>query len=108
MTFITPEFPPEAYTMANNWSRAKSMPAFAVVVEMTGLAEKLCRCKNCADLGMIYLRLPGRGPFPSPVAGGAITWFDGNERFGKGWYVIEQEQAFVCPACARKQPGGKR
>lgn len=101
MTFITPSYPKDAYAMASNWSRAHDKPAFAVCIE---LAEtRLYHCKNCGDLGVLYMKLPSHGPFQSPAAAGVSTWYDGGEAYGKGWYVIDQVQAFPCPMCSGRR-----
>lgn len=99
MTFITPTYPKEAILTAKAWAASHNMPAFAMVIEMQ--PNVLYHCKNCTDLGILYLKLPSKGPFASPILGKVVTWFDGNEAFGKGWYTVEQVLPYACPMCER-------
>ena len=62
-------------------------------------------CKNCVDLGQIYLSVARAGPFthvPGHRKGESLTWFDGDGKSRKGWYIIVETLAFSCPWCQPK------
>lgn len=94
---VTPYLPGEGKAAVQVHER-NGHPAFVKAYERS--ANPLA-CPNCQGVGMIVLNLAASGPFKSPP-GGVITWFDGNEKYGKGWYVIDKTLAFECPECKGK------
>lgn len=95
--FIAPYLPEEAKEKFREW-QLKGKIAFQKVVPQRKDAD----CKNCQDIGYIYVSFARAGPFKAPVRTSGdwvISYFDGDESAGKGWYIV-RTQAFLCPACA--------
>ena len=97
MTLKTPYLPNEAKNIAREWMREHKQPAFVVAVnhDYGGLT-----CPNCNDIGGVYLKLCSAGPYQTPRSHTAVfTWFDGNETYRKGWYIVKEMMTFICPEC---------
>jgi len=94
---VAPYMPGEARVAAQAHERT-GYPAFVKAYER---ATNPLACPNCQDVGAVLLTLAKAGPFKSPPSNGVITWFDGDERYGKGWYVIDRTMQFDCPECAK-------
>ena len=93
---VAPYMPGEARVAAQAHERT-GHPAFVKAYEKS---TSPLACPNCQDVGAVMLTLAKAGPFKSPP-GGVITWFDGNEQYGQGWYVIDRTMQFDCPECAK-------
>lgn len=93
--YVTPFLKPEDQAMLDTWMSGYKMPAFVLATD-----NYRAKCQNCCDFTVIYARLCSKGPFSVPPGGmRAITWYQGDERFGKGWYIIEKSTYFNCPVC---------
>ena len=95
---VTPYLPKEAEADAQAWQRS-GKAAFVKAYEQ---AHNQLVCPNCQGVGFVMLNLASGGPFSSPPSGGVITWFDGNDRYGKGWYRVEKTLAYDCPECKKR------
>lgn len=91
--FITPYLPAQA-KMDIESAKAKGMKIFQRVVPITSNVE----CRNCADIGFVYVSHCKAGPFKTPP-NGLSTWYDGGPYAGKGWYVIKDTFSYPCPEC---------
>lgn len=61
-------------------------------------ASQRHECSNCRDLGYNIISVAIRGPYQFVPDAATITWFDGDHRARKGWYVIRTME-FPCPIC---------
>ena len=94
-TYVTPYLPADAIQMARAHMAQMKMPAFT-----WAMSQDPTSCPNCGGNGLVYLRLAEKGPFKyPPTTRKAITWFDGDGQFGKGWYIIKDTQTFTCQKC---------
>lgn len=92
---VTPYLPKAAERIIANHERDYKLPVFVLAMDiMPGAA-----CRNCGGGGKIYLRRTKAGPFKDPRPGPVLTWFDGNNRFGRGWYQVADTLIFDCPEC---------
>ena len=103
--YITPTLPTKANFDIATWrGRGKYHNAFIrPLVQIDGAL-----CKNCVDDGHVRVSYCRAGPFasvPNHKAGETLTWFDGDERSGKGWYIIQNTVSYDCPLC---RPEGDR
>ena len=98
-TYITPYLSGQASGAAQD-HRSKGKPVFVkALLHNPGTAGY---CKNCGGGEVIYLTMASAGPFQSvPATKKSITWFDGDEMNGKGWYIIERTVTFPCPECIK-------
>ena len=97
MKLITPYLPQAAENIIASWEREHRKPAFIVAVEHH---PKWLGCQNCNGIGVVYLRLCNAGPYQAPRSSNTVyTWFDGNECWGKGFYIVKETMGFVCPKC---------
>lgn len=94
---VTPYLPRDAIIAAQAHERT-GHPVFVKAYER---ADNELACPNCQGVGFIVLNLAKAGPFKSPPPTGVITWFDGNERYRAGWYVIAETLQYDCPECHR-------
>lgn len=93
---ITPYIGAEGQRRIRFWEKSENAPAF--VRALASQADSGCR--NCADYGVILISFCKYGPSSLPLSHKkASTYFPGNTRFGKGWYLIEQTLGISCPAC---------
>jgi RecJ-like exonuclease len=83
--------------------RDNKMPALIVAIERGELSNA---CPNCQGVGVIMVRLTRAGPFQQPTGGTStvVTWYDGGDRFRKGFYVVDKTMTFVCPKCKGQAP----
>lgn len=96
---ITQTLPPAAVAAAKNWEKSRGMPAFLQAYQPYPNS-----CKFCQGVGFIYLKLCSKGPYQSTISTkDPVTWFDGNERYGKGWYIIAETMAFECTSCGGRK-----
>lgn len=56
-------------------------------------------CPNCGGVGVVYVVFAKAGPFHSAPTSGVGTWFDGDGRYGKGWYAVDRTLGYQCPEC---------
>lgn len=98
---ITPDLPRGALMEIKEWrSGSKYNNSFYRVLEQTPVAV----CKNCGDSGFIMVSFTRAGPFdtlPNHKAGETITWFNGNEQSGRGWYIVVRTISYDCQHCDR-------
>lgn len=96
---VTPDLPNEAVKSVTNWkSESKFNNAFFRVIEQTSEAI----CKNCGDAGFVMVSFTRAGPFqdvPNHRVGETLTWFEGNQECGKGWYIITNTISYKCHHC---------
>ena len=102
MTFVTPYLPKLGVITAREHERS-GKATFIKAYEFSA-----DQCPNCQGMGIVWLIRTDSGPYTKFVPSGAwdnhgnlkiVTWFDGNERFGKGWYLIMDTLAYPCPKC---------
>jgi hypothetical protein len=94
---ITPYFPVDAMAVARIHQNKNNQPVFTWSVN---ISDEPGECPNCGGNGEIYMRLAERGPYSFvPGSKNAVTWYDGDGQFPKGWYVIQETMAFPCPKC---------
>ena len=103
--YITPTLPTKARFDISAWrTRGKYHNAFIrPLVQIDGVL-----CKNCVDDGYVRVSYCRAGPFasvPNHKAGETLTWFEGDEKNGKGWYIIAHTASYDCPLC---RPEGDR
>ena len=95
---VAPYLPKEAIATA----QAHEKTGHAAFVKAYDKAHSPLACPNCQGMGFVHLVLTKSGPNSSPSPGGVLTWFDGNERYGKGWYIIERTLQYDCPECKKR------
>jgi hypothetical protein len=92
---VAPYLPKEAVAMAQVHER-QGQAAFVKAYER---AVNPLVCGNCQGIGFVMLVLTKAGPLSSPSPSGVLTWFDGDEHHGRGWYVIDKTLCYDCPEC---------
>lgn len=98
-THITPYLPAAAERIAIDWMRQHNQPAFIIAYAEPG-SLSIPVCPNCQGVGVLYICLADSGPWKAPGNIKTVSkWFDGNGRFGKGWYNINHTTAVRCPEC---------
>jgi len=95
---VTPYLPKDAQALATAHERG----GHAAFVKAYDQAFNQLVCGNCQGVGFVMLVLTSRGPYSSPSPSGVLTWFDGDETHGRGWYTIEKTLCYDCPECAKK------
>lgn len=98
-THVTPFLPAIAREDIEDWKRRKTTNnSFHKLVEQVGDIE----CQNCGDAGFLLVSFSRAGPFrsvPNHRVGETLTYFDGNQFCGKGWYIIVKTRSFDCSNC---------
>ena len=101
MTHITPDLPIAAKEAIRKWrAEGEFNNTFYRVLQQKPMAN----CQNCGDAGFVMVSFTRAGPFenvPNHRIGETITWFDGNEEAGKGWYIISRTRSFDCQHCKK-------
>lgn len=101
---VTPDLPARAKIEIKEWrSKGPYHRTFHRVLEQFSNA----RCKNCSDAGFILVSFTRAGPFSSVPSHGrkeTITWYDGDEHCGAGWYVIVRTESYTCHHCENASP----
>lgn len=110
--YITPLLPPKAYEDMHSWrSRGQYHMAFVrplMQIEPLPDGQEVVHCKNCVDADFVMVSFVRAGPFARVTnhkRGETLVWFDGNDRAGKGWYIIAHTVSYDCPMC---RPHGDR
>ena len=98
---VTPYLPAEATAAVKAHERG-GHPAFVKAYEQ---ARNQLVCPNCQGVGFVMITLTEAGPYSSPSSSGVITWFDGNEQWGKGWYRVGKTLTYDCPKCKGLERG---
>jgi hypothetical protein len=93
MSYVTPYLPQAGIDTARNWARSGKQYFVKAFEQANG------ECRNCQGNGVVYLVLAESGPHGHPMVGKVLTWYDGDGQTRKGWYVIGDTLAFVCPEC---------
>jgi hypothetical protein len=97
---IIPTLPNEGIAQGRAHQRQYNQPVFTWAISQGEPDE----CPNCGGNGEVYMRLAEKGPFSYvPQSKKAITWYDGDGTFPKGWYIIRETIGFVCPKCKGAQ-----
>lgn len=91
---MTPYFPLEINAQIKMWEETKNMPVLTWAMTL-----KEGQCRNCGGDGLVYIRFCEAGPYKTPFHPGVMTWFDGDGRYGKGWYRVKNTIAINCPKC---------
>lgn len=91
--YITPTLFPSDQAVLSTYMDTAKLPAFVMAVEQ----QPYFKCRNCGDMGKVWVRMAEGGPYPAPF--GLATWFAGDGRFGKGWYTFKKSMFFDCPIC---------
>jgi len=101
-TYVIPYLPSRVKTEANDW-RKKGRAVFQRIIS----TREDVLCRNCGDVRYIYLSFCKAGPFQSaPSTKAVVTWFDGDNINGKGFYIVENTVAYSCPHCEQGIPNG--
>jgi hypothetical protein len=95
---VTPYIPKEATVTA----KAHERTGHAAFIRAYDKSHNPLVCPNCQGIGFVLLVLTSSGPFSSPSPMGVLTWFDGDELHGKGWYVIDRTMQYDCPECKKR------
>ena len=97
--FITPFLSKDAQYQITEWKNKKTTNnAFHRLVEHVGNVE----CQNCGDAGFLLISFSRAGPFqnvPNHPKGETLTYFEGNQFCGKGWYIIKRTVSYPCSNC---------
>jgi hypothetical protein len=59
-------------------------------------------CQNCGDAGFIVISFTKAGPFesvPGHAKDESLTYFEGNQFCGKGWYIVKRTVSYPCSNC---------
>jgi len=94
-SIISPYLPKDAERAVREWT-AGGKPAFVKAMEHSFTEAG---CPNCGGGGIVYVVFCDKGPILSPPAGKVGTWFDGDGRYGRGWYVVSRTDGYTCPEC---------
>ena len=98
---ITPALSEKAMMEAQAWMDVTHMPVLVDCPDISGV-EAQRRCRSCGGWEMVYLKKCKQGPYASPPGmAEPCTWYDGDGRYGRGWYTFTREVVY-CPVC---QPG---
>jgi len=94
---VTPAFESAVLNDIATWEKSQAAPAFARVFEQT---DEDYYCKNCAGDGQVYIAFCAKGPaqIPNTIKKPSL-WFDGNNKWGKGWYLTDRTVAYPCSHC---------
>ena len=92
---VTPYLPPVAIAEAKAWEKQ----GHAAFVKAYDQAINKLVCPNCQGVGFLMLLLTSAGPHSSPSPSGVMTWFDGSDTHGRGWYTVERTITYECPEC---------
>jgi len=96
---ITPDLSGRAKGDIKRWrAEGEYNKAFHKVLEQYPGA----RCKNCGGAGFIMVSFTRAGPFdavPNHRPGETLTWFEGNNQAGKGWYITNKTISYPCHHC---------
>ena len=103
--YITPTLPAKAGFDIAAWSSKSRYHRTFIrpLMQIDGVF-----CKNCVDADFVMVSFVRAGPFgsvPNHGKGETLTWFDGDEKAGKGWYIIKYTVSYDCPMC---RPEGDR
>lgn len=94
---ITPYLPEAAKIDIAEW-KAKGKRVFQRVPEQNRNGQT--RCRNCGDLGAVYVSFIKAGPFDRvPSSKKPLTYCEGGHLVGKGWYIINRTKGYDCPHC---------
>ena len=101
--FVTPYLPKSGLEELKGWVKA-GKPAFHRCIqqpaEWLAPGSAASKCRNCAGVGQLFVSLcllPARqSPFSGRKKG---TYFEGNQKFYKGWYEIYSTVEYDCPHC---------
>lgn len=95
---VTPYLPEDGKATARAHEKS-GLPAFIKAYEKS---INPLDCPNCQGMGFVLLTLASAGPYNSPLPHRVITWFDGDDRYRKGWYLIDRTLQFDCPECRKR------
>ena len=92
--YVTPYPGKDAEVEIRAW-RASGKPVFIKAYEQVE-----GECKNCQGHEFVFVNFIDSGPYKF-VPSGVATWYDGDGRFGQGWYKVERTEAYACEECKR-------
>ena len=99
-SYISPYLTAQAKADARSW-RAQGKAVFQRICNVRDGAE----CRNCSDVRYVYLSFCKAGPFPSaPSTKAVVTFFNGDNINGKGYYIVKNTVAYPCPHCEQEVP----
>ncbi len=100
-TVMTPYLPKITKEDIKDWrSRGTYNNAFYRLIDQVGNVT----CNNCGDSGFILVSFTRAGPFqeiPNHKSGEILTYFEGNQFAGKGWYIVVKTNSYDCPECRK-------
>ena len=100
-TVVTPYLPKVAKEDIKDWrSKGTYNNAFHRLIDQVGNVT----CQNCGNSGFLLVSFSRAGPFesiPNHKSGETLTYFEGNQFAGKGWYIIVKTRSFDCPECRK-------
>lgn len=98
-THVTPFLSKDSRIEIQDWKNRKEVHnAFHRLIDQVGNVE----CKNCGDFQFLLVSFARAGPFrsvPNHRVGETLTWFDGDQFRGKGWYIVVKTRSFDCDNC---------
>jgi hypothetical protein len=98
-THITPFLSKDSRIEIQEWNARKNEHnAFHRLIDQVGNVE----CQNCGDFMFLLVSFVRAGPFrsvPNHRVGETLTWFDGDQSHGKGWYIVVKTRSFDCDNC---------
>ena len=101
-TYITPRLPNRAHTAGQLHENEGSYNVCLVRAVPT---IKRPHCRNCQDVGYVFLSFCTAGPFqhiPAHGKGEKVTYFNGGQGVGKGWFIVRETIQYQCPNCQGK------
>ena len=98
-TKITPILSKDARTAISEWNEERTYNnSFHRVIHQVGNIT----CQNCGDAQFVLVSFARAGPFEAPpnhAKDESLTYFDGNQFCGKGWYIIKRTVSYPCSNC---------
>ncbi len=95
---IKPYLPEGAKQDIRDWTaKNKNHKAFYRVIPQMNAS-----CQNCGDALFLMVSFARSGPYsqvPGHRRGESLTWFDGSQSAGAGWYIVARTMQYDCPHC---------
>jgi hypothetical protein len=96
--YVAPHLPPQAKAEIRAAAAQGLIPVYRIVP-----AAPYAKCRNCADLRVVYVSFLRKYWTDVPPSGlKPATWLDGDGDVHAGWRVIERTAGYECPACVDK------
>jgi hypothetical protein len=99
-THITPYLPPAAEQQVKAWERMGG-PVF--IAALRRCESDVDACPNCGGVGGLYVYFMDKGwhESPNPALTVVSKYFDGDNRFHRGWYNVSRVETYPCPHCEK-------